>query len=114
MRGLLFAVGITVAGILVLGLFIALLGPETGPVRAANAPGVAGQFDYQFVMGFAVIGGWATFAGVENAWTMNGEDLGMMFADVAVAVLLGSSGLCAVLFAEFGWEALGVGLGGSS
>lgn len=98
---------LVIAGI---GLVIALLSADTEAGRPFDEPGIPGKFPVQFALGFAVILGWAFGAAAEQLWRDDTE-----WGDLTVAIgsrlLSGVFLFFALIGAEIGFEALGVGLG---
>ncbi len=107
---------LTLLVLLVMGYFIAAMGTEIGPLRAFNEPGVPGKYGYQFVMGFALVLGWALGTAVEAMWNGRTDRTTPPWELLFSAILPRLLGGLVIFFAltgiEFGFEALGVGLGG--
>jgi hypothetical protein len=61
-------IALTLSTLVLAGFFIAAMGTEVGPLRAFDKPATPGLFGYQFVMGFAIILGWALGGAVEAVW----------------------------------------------
>ncbi len=90
------------------------MGPEIY-VRAYNEPGIPGKAGYHFVMGFALVLGWAVLEGVGAVWRSEKADDApwMRFVDAAIPrLLIGVIIFFAVVLIAFRFEAAGVGLGG--
>lgn len=105
---------LTVAGLALAGFFIAAMGPQLEPISAANEPGIPGKFGWHFVLGFALILGWALGAGLEVVWReSNGgaQKIGERFLlAVAPRLVAGFFLFFAIEGAAFLFEAWGVGL----
>jgi hypothetical protein len=110
-------VALTLLAFAMAGFFVAAMGTKIGPVRAFNEPGVPGFFGYQFVAGFAIVLGWTLGSAVEAVWKGSDERAAdtpwELFMLAVLPRLIGGVVVFIVIMGlEFGFEALGVGLGG--
>lgn len=107
---------LTLAAVVIVGYFIAAMGGQVGPVRAFDEPAVPGKFGYQFVVAFALIIGWAVGAGLEDMWRKpdgdrTEEPWWPLATGIAARLLAGIVLFFLIVGVDFGFEALGVGLG---
>ena len=107
-------IALTVGTLAVLGYFVAAISADT-EIVASDEPGTPGKFDIYTALTFALILGWALGAGVEAAWDdeKQGSDWWEPYVFATFPRLLIGIVLFFVIQGfGFGFEALGVGLGG--
>lgn len=109
--------GLTAVAIVAAGGFLAAAGPELEPLVAASEPGVPGKFGWHFVVGFAMVVGWAFGAAVEQLWRNQGKDKDVdevafdFFMEVLPRLIGGALVCIAIVGVSFAFEAIGVGFG---
>jgi heme A synthase len=113
-------IALTVAALVALGVFVALIGANT-VVVAFDEPLAAGHVGVQAALALAIVLGWALLSGVEAVWKDEPDDdnrtSSEWWAPFTFAALprifVGVPLVLVILGIDFGLEALGVGLGGS-